>query len=116
MKLLDAAVPRFKNHPVPAGKTFREEIKKPSLMLLEYTDGLRGSILTMDGGYSDWAAAWKYTDGTTDSTLFMPQEDRPFAHFTYLLKGAEQMIHAGKPAWPAERTLLTSGALDAIHI
>ena len=85
-------------------------------MLLEYNDGLRASILTMDGPYSDWAAAWKYADGATGSTLFMPQEDRPFAHFTYLLKGAEQMIHTGKPTWPAERTLLSSGILDAIHI
>ena len=116
LKLLGTAVPRFKNHPVPAGKTIREAVKKPSLMLLEYTDGLRASVLTMDGGYSDWAAAWKYADGTMDSTVLMPQKERPFAHFTYLLKGAEQMIHTGKPAWPAERTLLTSGALDAIHI
>ncbi len=116
LKLLDAAVPRLKNHPVPAGKTFREDVKKPSLMMLEYNDGLRASVLTMDGIYSDWAAAWKNADGSIESTLFMPQEDRPFAHFTYLLKGAEQMIHTGKPAWPVERTLLTSGALDAIHI
>ena len=116
LKLLDAAVPRFKNHPVPAGKTFREEIKQPSLMQIEYSDGLRASVFTVDGAYSDWAAAWRYADGSTDSTLFMPQEDRPFAHFTYLLKGAEQMIHTGKPTWPAERTLLSSGILDAIHI
>lgn len=116
LKLLDAAVPRLKNHPVPAGTTIREDVKKPSLMMLEYNDGLRASVLTMDGVYSDWAAAWKNSDGSIESTLFMPQEDRPFAHFTYLLKGAEQMIHTGKPAWPVERTLLTSGALDAIHI
>lgn len=116
MKLLDAAGTRFRNRPLPAGKTLREEVKKPSLMLLEYGDGLRASILTMDGGYSDFAAAWRYADGTADSTLFLLQEDRPFSHFTHLLKGAEQMIHTGKPAWPAERTLLTSGALDAIHI
>lgn len=116
MKLMNAAATRFKNHPVPAGKTLRDEVKKPSLMLVEYNDGLRASVLTMDGGYSDWAAAWNYADGTSDSTLFMVQEDRPFSHFTYLLKGAEQMIHTGKPAWPAERTLLSSGILDAVHI
>ena len=94
----------------------REEIKEPSLMQIEYNDGLKASVFTVDGGYSDFAAAWRHADGTADSTLFLLQEDRPFAHFTHLLKGAEKMIHTGKPAWPAERTLLSSGILDAVHI
>ena len=37
-------------------------------------------------------------------------------HFTWLLNGIEEMILTGKPAWNAERTLLTSGALDALLI
>ena len=37
-------------------------------------------------------------------------------HFTWLLHGIEQMILTGKPAWNVERTLLTSGALDALLI
>ena len=32
----------------------------------------------------------------TQSTCFWTQEGRPFMHFTYLLKGAEQMIHTGQ--------------------
>jgi hypothetical protein len=58
--------------------------------------------------------AWRYADGATQSTCFATQEGRPFMHFTYLLKGVEQLVHTGQPPWPAERTLLTSGLLDAL--
>lgn len=114
MKLLDEATSRFKDRALPAGKKARDTVKMPYLFQIDYADGLRASILTMDGSQVEWAAAWKYEDGTTQSTNFWTQEFRPFMHFTYLLKGAEQMFHTGQPTWPVERTLMTSGQLDSL--
>jgi hypothetical protein len=48
--------------------------------------------------------------------LFYVQEARPFTHFSLLLTGVEQMMLTGEPAWPAERTLLSSGTLDALLV
>ena len=48
------------------------------------------------------------------ATWFRLQENRPFGHFSHLLGAIEYTIHTGKPAYPVERTLLTTGVLDAL--
>lgn len=89
----------------------------PKLMILEYLDGLRVFMLELNrsGRAGGWTAAWRYMDDqTVESTNFWTQEARPAAHFGLLLAGVEKMIVTGQPSWPVERTLLTSGALDAL--
>jgi len=112
-KLLDEALARLRARPLPAGKTIEELSKKPVLYLIDYGDGLKASVITPGSPVGEFTVAWRYADGRSRSTCFHTQEGRPFMHFTYLLKGAEQMIHTGKPTWPVERTLLSSGMLDA---
>ena len=114
--LLDAAISRVKR-PIRKGKTLRELSKTPALFQMFFAYGLKVSVLTCDNVLVEWAAAWRSKPGgEIHSTLFYTQEARPFQHFTYLLRGVEQMIHSGKPSWPVERTLMTSGALDALLI
>ena len=96
LKLLDQAATRFRQRQLAPGETIRSLARKPVLFMVEYRDGLRASMLTMDGG-ADWAAAWRYADGKTDSTLFWTQEERPMMHFGFLLKDIERLVHDRRP-------------------
>ncbi len=114
LRLLEAALAR-QERPVGDQKLpLRQRAEKPVVFLIEYQDGLRAAVLTLNGAVAQWAAAWRYQDGSEASTLAWVQEVRPFAHFSNLLHGVEAMVETGKPAWPVERTLLTSGLLDAL--
>ncbi|NQU11160.1 hypothetical protein HQ590_10245 [bacterium] len=113
--LLRAALARLERTK-PTVETLPEKVKGPVLFIIEYADGLRAHVLTLNYAITEWAAAWRYADGRTDSTLFWEQDGRPAGHFRNLLDGIEQMMHTGQPAWPANRTLLTSGTLDALLI
>jgi len=112
-KLLEAALSRLRE-PRWGKKTVREAARNPSIMIIQFNDGLRASILTLNGAAAEWSVAWREKGGKSESTLFWTQEARPFMHFAYLLNGFEKMVFTGKPTWPVERTLMTSGLLDAL--
>ena len=115
-ELLQAAVVPLDSSPVKRlKKSLVELAKKPTAMIIDYRDGFRASILTLNGAASEWSVAW-HEGGDIKATLFWTQKARPFMHFTHLLKGIEAMFHTGKPTWPAERTLYTSAILDAALI
>ncbi|MGH7201092.1 MAG: hypothetical protein ACREJB_10840, partial [Planctomycetaceae bacterium] len=115
-RLLETALSRLKEQPLPAGKTVEQLAREPVLFVIDYKDGLRANVLTLNGAVGEWACAWRDAEGEVDSTLFWTQEARPYHHFNYLLQGIEKMMFTGEPTWPVERTLLTSGALDALLI
>lgn len=108
-KLLDAALFRLSRG---TPKDIKKSVPKPVLFHIEYADGLMASVLTLNYAVGEWTAAWRETGKDPKATLFWTQEARPFGHFTFLFRGIERMMMTGKPTWPVERTLLTSGMMD----
>jgi len=115
-KLLDLAVAQAKDRPIRRDKKLAELVKHPHLFIIDYRDGLRVSVLTLEQLYIDWTAAWRYADGRSEAAVFWTQEARPFMHFSHLMQQIEPFFQTGRPTWPVERTLLTTGLLDALLI
>ena len=108
-QLLDTA---FQVQPPATDKTLEQTARGPLLFVIQYRDGLRATILHCSSGLRAWSAAWRYAETSEiESALFWTQKKRPFHHFHYQLLGIEKMMYTGRPTWPVERTLLTSGAL-----
>ena len=91
--------------------------KNSALYLVDYCDGLKASVAMLNGVSRHFLFAAKLKGHKEPvATWFELQEDRPFGHFAWLLRAIEHMIRSGAPAYPVERTLLTTGVLDcAMH-
>ncbi|HXY33294.1 MAG TPA: hypothetical protein VEI07_03640 [Planctomycetaceae bacterium] len=114
--LVEAATSRRRHTLGKPGEPLESVVKDPVLVVITYRDGLKAGLLWASN-LIDFTGAWRDADtGRIESALFWTQEARPFMHFTYLVKGIEQMIHTGKPAWPVERTLLVTGVLNAYFV
>ena len=103
----------------PEGR-MEEHCENPALFIVEYRDGLRGAALMLPEYVHDLAYAAQ-AEGEVVATEFFAQghgdreEDKVIshAHFSYLSLNVEEMFLTGQPQYPAERTLLTSGVLEA---
>jgi hypothetical protein len=107
--LLDAAVAR-----VPARKKrppIEEDDAAALVYLVEYRDGLRACAYLSPRHVQEFAFAGR-VKGQTDPLacwyeLPKPQRD----HFSFLVQHVARMMVTGKPSYPVERTLLTTGML-----
>jgi hypothetical protein len=93
-----------------------EHCKEPAAFLLEYRDGLRASVLMLNGYIRELAYAARCGGEVEATNFYVPSHDGgegPYAHFSYLSLNIEEMFLTGRPSVPVERTLLTSGALEA---
>jgi hypothetical protein len=119
-ELLEAAL---KLVPAHADGDYRAPTAKTAdagVFLIEYRDGftaavamLNGWVYEGDGGAFVFAGKVKDQDKPA-ATLFYLQQPDPFAHFGYLVKAIDSLVQTGHAPYPVERTLLTTGILDAV--
>jgi hypothetical protein len=86
-----------------------------TVYLVHYADGLEAAVAMLGSvGQCFGFAASRRGVSEPDATVFDLQDGTPFGHFGYLLRAVESMIQTGRPAYPVERTLLTTGLLSAL--
>lgn len=88
-------------------------VKKPSAYLIEYKDGLRATLLMLNGALRDFnfAARVRGTGNLSNQFLLTPEPNVTYS--ACLVSKIEQMFTTGHAPYPIERTLLTSGVLEA---
>jgi hypothetical protein len=99
-------------HPTP--KQMREMAKAPAAYHFEYADGLKATMFLMNGLVGDFTFTAKLKGKEESlSTLFYLPPGPNVAYSAALMSKAEELFVTGKPPFPIERTLLTSGLVEA---
>jgi hypothetical protein len=117
--LLEAALARVPAHAPGDYRAPTAKAEDAGVFLLEYRDGFRAAVALLngwlhegDGGAFTFAGKLKGRDNPVSTHFYLQQPD-PFAHFSWLVRAIDAMIQTGHPPYPVERTLLTTGVLDA---
>ena len=89
-------------------------VKEPSAYFIEHNDGLKTTLLMLNGAVQDFmfAARVKGMPGPQSTQFFLS----PTPNVTYsacLVSNIAEMFETGKAPYPAERTLIVSGMLEA---
>lgn len=106
------------NHDFPAIEDMQRIVKDPIAYRYEHADGLMCTMLLMNGLVRDFNFAARI-DGrkkpfSVQMYLPMPPARTSLANFfSPLVNNIEKMFLTGKPAYPVERTLLTTGLTAA---
>jgi hypothetical protein len=108
------AQPATFSHRLPTPKQMREMVKEPVAYRVEYADGLKATMLLMNGLVGDFtfAARLKGRDVPLSTLFYLPPGPN-VAYSAQLMAKAEELFTTGKASYPIERTLLTTGLVEA---
>lgn len=92
--------------------SMEDNCERPAVFLLEYADGLRTATLMLNGHLSGWGYAARSGGQVHGMETYLHGDPHP--HFSYLTLNIQELFVTGQPQYPVERTLLISGALEAL--
>jgi hypothetical protein len=89
-------------------------VKNPGAYMVEYRDGLKATMLMLDGAVKDFNFAARLKGNPRIwSTQFLLSPEPNVTYSACLMHKAAQMFETGAAQYPVERTLLTSGILES---
>jgi hypothetical protein len=112
------------NNPFPTLDDMKRMVKDPVAYRYEHADGLKCTMILLHGLVEDFNFAARIKGRreifSTQLYLPMPPARTSLANFfSPLVNNIEQMFLTGKPPYPLERTLLTTGltatGVDSVH-
>jgi len=109
--LLDAALARV---PVRGKGKVEEEDQDAIVYLIEYRDGLQAAVYLSPRHCQEFAFAGRVRGQAEPLACWydLPRPQRD--HFSFQAQAVAQMMVTGKATYPVERTLLTTGLVDAL--
>jgi hypothetical protein len=108
------AQPETFSHRFPTPEQMRAWVADPVAYRFEYADGLKATMLLMNGLVADFTFAAKLKNQTEAlSTLFYLPPTPNVAYSAALMSKAEELFLTGQAPCPLERTLLTTGLVAA---
>ncbi|MBX7071498.1 MAG: hypothetical protein K1X71_00010 [Pirellulales bacterium] len=108
------AQPESFSHRYPTVEQIKAWVKEPVAYRIEYADGLKATMLLMNGLVEDFTFAARI-EGRQEplSTLFQLPPNPNVVYSAALMSKVEEMFRTGRAPYPVERTLLTSGLVAA---
>ena len=102
------------SHRYPTFAQMQEWVESPVAYRYEYTDGTRATMLQLNGLVKDFTCAVRIKGREEPlSTLFYLPPNPNVVYSAALMARAEELFLTGKAPYPIERTLLTSGLVEA---
>ena len=87
-------------------------VKNPAAYFIEYRDGLKATLLMLNGALKDFNFAARLPGGN-QSTQFLLTPEPNVTYSACLMHKAEEMFASGIAPYPVDRTLLVSGMLES---